>query len=798
MSRLSQGEGQPGVLAPAPDLRLMVPAAIAWALAAFLLGRSRSDLGVAFVIGLLVVIAGAVVAWRTPRHRPGSVSLFALTGLAVVAVTGSALGVDAVHHAGPVSSLATQRAIVEVRGTVLTQPRLVASSGGEQVVLRLRLDQVTARGKSSQVTTPTLVFAPAQWLGVPWRSQVQVRGRLTLPRDLQGSRSGTGDVVAVFSPLGAPVMQRGPPTLLDGADYVRERLRLAVDGVPADARGLIPGLVIGDTSLTPPDLSEAMLDTGMSHLSAVSGSNVAIVLGAVVLACRWIGVPRRWRAPWAAIALVGFVVLCRPEPSVLRAGVMGLIGLAGLSASRRAATVPALAAAILVLLCIDPSLARSYGFALSCVATLGLVVLARPWADAIARRLPARAAVVGEALAIPLAAQVVCAPIIVLLQGDVAVIAVVANLLAAPMVAITTVSGIAVAIGSTVWLPIGVGLAWLAALPALWIAGVARACSSLPFGHIEWLDGAPGAWSLALVTAVVLLALPWLVHHVRRRRLGALAAGAALLTLIMPFPAGHEWLTREELVVVACDVGQGDAFVLPTGSRSAVLVDVGPPGDMVVGCLRDLDIERIDAVVLSHFHDDHVGSLQAVLSEFDVEAAYLSPVLEPAASAERVHSMLRSADVPFRAVQVGEKLLFGPLSATVVWPQLPLVLSADSLANNSSVVLDVRSGSTRLLFTGDIEAFASAHVRQLLRGQHFDVLKVPHHGSADQDRDLVYGTGAALALIGVGQGNTFGHPTSSALALLRQAGMTVARTDRDGDIAVLRTGRGLATVPEER
>ncbi|MGB5951559.1 MAG: ComEC/Rec2 family competence protein, partial [Ornithinimicrobium sp.] len=599
------------------------------------------------------------------------------------------------------------------------------------------------------------------------------------------------DVVAVFTPLDGPVVQGDPPRLLTGADYVRERLRVAVDALPADARGLIPGLVIGDTSLTPPDLSEAMLDTGMSHLSAVSGSNVAIVLGAVVLFSRWVGVPRRWRAPLGALALIAFVVLCRPEPSVLRAGVMGLIGLAGLSTVRRSATVPALAAAILILLCIDPALARSYGFALSCVATLGLVVFARPWADGIARALPARAAVLGDAVAIPLAAQVVCAPIIVLLQGDIAVIAVLANLLAAPMVALTTVSGIAVAITASIWLPLGSVVAWLAALPALWIAGVARMCAKVPFGHIDWFDGALGAWSLAAVSIVVVLTLPWLNHHIRRRRSIALLAVVVLLALSVPLPNSASW-PPDRSVVVACNVGQGDAFVVPTPPQSAVVIDVGPEDGRLVQCLHDLDIVQIEAIVLSHFHADHVGGLHAVLAEFEVAAAYLTPVLEPATAADEVHALLHAAHVPTRAVQAGDTLALGAVQASVVWPRLPMSRHAESLANNSSLVLDLHTAGVRILFTGDIEAMAAARVRQALRGQRFDVLKVPHHGSADQNRELLSGSGASVALIGVGEDNSFGHPTASAIALLRQSGMRVARTDLNGDIAVVATSDGLA------
>ncbi|CAN5570651.1 hypothetical protein BH23ACT6_BH23ACT6_07890 [soil metagenome] len=591
------------------DLRLLIPALIGWSAGAWLAGRPSAAIWQVLAMGLTAAVVGGLVGWRSRRTTLGLPWLLALAGLAVVVITGSALGHRAVQHAGPVPELAAQRAVVQMRGTVMSQPRLVSTGTGEQqVMLRLRLDQVTARGMASEVSTPSLVFAPSTWLDVPWRSQVTAQGRLALPRDRNGSTSTFGDVVAVFSPMDDPAVQRGPPVLLRSADHVRGRLRAAVDGLPADARGLIPGLVIGDTSLTPPELSDAMLETGMSHLSAVSGSNVAIVLGAVVLICRWVGVPRRWRAPLGALALVCFVILCRPEPSVLRAGVMGLIALAGLSAARRSATVPALAAAILVLLCIDPTLARSYGFALSCVATLGLVVFARPWADAIAARLPPRAALMGDAIAIPLAAQVVCAPIIILLQGDIAIIAVLANLLAAPMVAFTTVSGIAVAIGATVWLPLGSAVAWLAALPALWIATVARVCESLPFGHVEWLDGGAGAWSLAVASALLVFGMPWLTHHARRRPRRLAAAGAAVLACALPLPGGHGWPPSKGFVVVACDVGQGDAFVVSTGAGSALLVDVGPPDGEMIGCLRDLDVRRVDAVVISHFHADHIGA----------------------------------------------------------------------------------------------------------------------------------------------------------------------------------------------
>src|SRR5690606_35615828 len=401
--------------APAFDLRLLGPALTAWAAQVVLVVHgARTQLIVAVVCLALATLAGLVSkrAGRRPSSgvapwggtwwaRHGGPVALTLAATALVLVAGAAH--RATDETGPVPELARERAVVRVSGTVLTEPRLVVR-GDERpdlVVLELRVQEIEGRGTHSRVSTPVVVFADESWQDVRWRTTVTARARLGPPEP--------GDpAVAVLTPLDPPTVEQSQGLMLAGTEHVRERLRTAVDPLPVDARALIPGLVIGATSLTP---------AGMSHLSAVSGSNVAIVLGAAILICGWCGVPRRVRPVAALLCLIGFVLLCRPEPSVLRAGAMGVVGLVGLSSSRRAASLPALAVAVLVLLCWDPWLARSYGFALSTLATLGLVLFARPWGDAIGARLPRRLAILGDAVAIPLAAQVVCAPVIVLLQG---------------------------------------------------------------------------------------------------------------------------------------------------------------------------------------------------------------------------------------------------------------------------------------------------------------------------------------------------------------------------------------------
>jgi competence protein ComEC len=702
--------------------------------------------------------------------------------LAATGLVCSAAGIHLIRdEAGPVDEWAEEGAVATVTAVVTTEPRVI-TRGDERpplVVLELRAEEVRARGRTVRTAAPMVVLSTTTdgWSDLRWRSSIRVEGRLRPPD--AGDRE-----VAVLAPRGPPVVLDRPNAVLVGADHVRDRFREAVAPLPADPRGLVPGLVIGDTSLTPEDLTEDMRATGMTHLSAVSGSNVALVCGAVAVLVARLGVGLRWRTPLVLLALAGFVLLCRPEPSVLRAGVMGSVGLLALSSARRRVSLPALAAAVLGLLCIDPWLARSYGFALSTLATLGLVVWSRPWGDAMAARLPSRLSLLGDAVAVPLAAQVACAPVIVLLQGSITTVAVLANLLAAPLVAPTTVLGVLAAVLSPLSVRLATGVAWLAALPAWLLAQVARRGADLPYGTLEWVDGVPGAALLTAVTALALATGPWWRHQLRRRPWWGWAGLGILAGLLGPGPALSGW-PPPGWVVVGCDVGQGDAFVLRAGPDSAVVVDTGQDPEPVRRCLRDLDVHQVDAVVLSHFHSDHVGGLPGVLEAAAVRTAYTSPVRDPPEVAREASSDLADAGVPEVVLAQGDVVTVGDVRLEVLSPG-PRPVVGGSAANNGSLVVDATVGQTRILLTGDLEPEGARPLRALIGGRDYDVLKVAHHGSAAQDDVLVAGTGAEVALIGVGEDNTFGHPAPSALDLLRDAGMVVLRTDVDGDVSVSR------------
>ena len=528
------------------------------------------------------------------------------------------------------------------------------------------------------------------------------------------------------------------------------------------------------------------------------GSNVTFVLVGAGWLAGWCRVPRRWRPPVALLVLGWFVLLCRPEPSVLRAAAMGVVGLLGVSMSRRRAGPPALAAAIVVLLARDPWLARSYGFALSSLATLGLLLFARPWGHAIARHLPDRLRPVADAVAIPLAAQAACAPVIVLLQSSVSLVGIPANLLAAVFVEPATLAGVVTVLVSPLGPVVAAIPAWCAAAPAWCIAQVAHLGARVPGGVLPWPSGLGGALLLGALTVLAIWAGVGL--WARARTHPALAAACVLALTAAAWPLPHLGWPPEGWVWISCDVGQGDGGVLATTPGHGVVVDTGPDPQHIDACLQRAGITQLDAIVLTHFHLDHIGGLTGALRGRSVGEIFVTPVVattapgarETGSNAPLVRRLAAARHIPVRVLVTGDTVNWPGIHAVVLWPSREI--DAGSIQNNASITLDVRTHGLRILLTGDIEREAGSAVFGELThqpsGPRFDVLKVAHHGSANQSADLLRYVHAPVSIISVAARNDYGLPSPATLSLLNSLPGTTYRTDRGGDVVVaVRDGR---------
>ncbi|MBA3780276.1 MAG: DNA internalization-related competence protein ComEC/Rec2 [Nocardioides sp.] len=739
-----------------PDLRMPALGLAAWA--GGLVGVLRPG-WLPEVAALLVVVAG-LVAWR----RPSGLRTWLVLAFVVLAVAGVATLRGERVGGGPVAALADEGAVVTATVRVTSDPRASEGRFASYVVVRGRVTEVTGRGRTWRVDSPTVVIGDAEWTDVTLGSTVRASGRLG-PAD--------GDAAAVLSARGTPETIGRPDVWWRGAAAVRASMRAAVEPRSAEAQALVPALVVGDDARVDDALASDFRTTGLTHLLAVSGTNLTLLVGFLVLFARWLGVRGRWIRVVAALGIVGFVLLARTEPSVLRAAVMGAVGLMAMGSNGREQGSRALGVAVVLLLLIDPWLATTAGFTLSVLATAGILFLAPGWRDAMSRWLPGWLA---AAIAIPAAAQVACTPVVAALSGQVSLVAVLANLLAAPAIAPATVLGLAGGLFGLIWLPLGQVVAAPAAWCVEWIVVVARRGAALPTAALDW--GA-GPWSLALLT-VLTVAVVALAPRLLRSPVTGVGCCVLLVVTVLTRPPTPGW-PPDGWVVAACDVGQGDALLLRAGPRSAVVVDAGPDAAAVDGCLRRMDIEVVPLVVITHFHADHVDGLAGVLRGRSVGEVVVTSLADPPQAVDAVRRLAEGRGIEPVVTSYDRGWRVGDVRLQEVWPVPGL---PDNGPNDASVVLVAEVGGVRILLTGDVEPDAQSRLARTLAGLHVDVLKVPHHGSRYQDLPFLTSLGARVALVSVGEDNDYGHPAAGTLAALSAAGARVLRTDVDGDLVV--------------
>ena len=549
------------------------------------------------------------------------------------------------------------------------------------------------------------------------------------------------------------------PKTFAALEVIRIALREKSRSIGGDSGALIPGMVIGDVSLQRPKFTKEMLEAGLSHLTAVSGANFAIVSAFLFALIGFIFPSRKVKVIATIIALAIFVLLVRPTPSVLRAAVMALVFLIAKLSGNRSAAINSLALAISALLLLNPFQAFEAGFILSVLATSGLIFVA----PSIAARIKGPK-LIGELVSIPMAATLFCSPYLMFLSGGMNLSAIPLNIAAAPAVPFVTVIAF---LATSLVLPapfLAEYLLYLANFGTRWIVYIA-----------SWSEGAPSLLSnpilLLLLFSIILL---YRKSKFKRKIWLAIPLGLILFSLSatsrLSFP-GKEWRVGQ------CDVGQGDALLVNLGDGNALLFDAGPDGKALDRCLDLFEVSALPLVIISHAHADHYLGLSEVRSR-QIGEVWSN---QAANSIGDFHGKVKE-------MRAGVSANVGEISIEIIWPEsgaeeFASIDGDGSAENNRSLVALVEVAGKRLLVTGDIEPGAQAEI--LDRIPDLDLIKVPHHGSRHQELELF--NSAELFLISVGK-NSYGHPDEGLISHLAKLG-EVFRTDRDGAISLTWQGR---------
>ncbi len=774
--------------------------------------------------GLALVAILACAVWAALARGARHATLAVLMAVACL----GALRYAYAQTAGHGNLSAWQGLKAELTGTVVTEPELLKPSGTGYIVQVETVNAVGAGGKL--YVTQRGGKAPG------FGERVKLNGTLKAP--LGPRVPGGFDRAAYLARQGVylettvSTAQPQGPGALNPLRRAAVAARIKLEGVlkktlPPKEAALMAGLLFGTRSDLPDDIKEAFKSSGVFHLLAVSGGNIAMIVMPFMALLGWCGLSKRRSAALAIPLVIFFVFLTGASPSVLRAGLMAVLVLVGDLLRRERNALNTLGAAAFLLLLWAPGLVFDLGFQFSLMATLGILLFARPIERWLAPKLQwafgeKAGGWLAAGLSVTFAAQVMVEPISLHSFGAFSTVAPLANLMVlAFLEPIVNIGSVSVLIGLVVpmvaWL-----LNWIVRWGLWLLVFVVKATSAVPGAYLE-LGQLPTVWvvtwyvCLAVVTAPTLRralldrsrqAARWWARSPRPSRRTAVAA------LVLVLATGWTWRLAladppDTLYITFLDVGQGDAILIRAPGGRNMLVDAGPasPPDPTKGrqgydtgqevvvpyAIRE-GVERFDYVVLTHPHQDHAGGLAAVLEAFPVGALIEPRFPHDAQGYLEGVAVAARKGIPVWRPTAGESFKLGRhVTLEVLHPSAEFITGSRSDENSNSVVLRLRFRNISVLLAGDMEDVVEDRLLAAEVDLHADVLKVAHHGSEYSSSEaFLRAVRPRWAVISAGAGNVFGHPHKETLERLAAQGITVYRTDLHGSVTLKTDGSTLS------
>jgi len=559
-------------------------------------------------------------------------------------------------------------------------------------------------------------------------------------------------------------------------------------GVPSPVREVLQGMVLGDDENFDPGLAEDFRRSGLMHIMAVSGENVVLVctlLGALLQA---VGIARRSRMLMLLPAVAVYVILAGGSPSIVRAGIAGgVVLVAGLVARPTdAPTLLLIPAAIMLTL--SPNTLFDVSFQLSFAAVAGLFLLARRLTHTF-RWLPGP---LSEQAGVTTAATLSTAPVSLAAFGQVSLVAVPANLLGGFVLGPVMLLGMLSVAAGFVWSGFSVALNIVAGTLIAFLVEVAHLFAGLPGSTYSW-HGVTLTFALVLVAVAGLVVVPALAARRDMAVVRYLATGGRgpVLALLVAVPVALSLLFTPSApagpavpTITFLDVGQGTATLIQVPHEGTVLVDAGP-GPLADELWRH-GVRRIDLLVVSHGHDDHIDGLDEVLGRTPIDLAVMPRPPTPYPPLEAMADKLEKAGTPVRRCTSPMTTRFGEVRVRLL-PSFAVSSTGSQAENDNGVVVVAETRAGSVLLPGDAESEA---LMPLDFGR-CDIVGAPHHGSdGGFSAPLLERLRPALVVASCGEGNRHGHPDEETLAILGEAGVPCLRTDLDGEVSVAVASEG--------
>lgn len=564
----------------------------------------------------------------------------------------------------------------------------------------------------------------------------------------------------------------------------RERIKNnTYHSLPHREAGLMLGILLGDTTSIPEDIQEDFRKTGIYHILAVSGLNVTFLM---ILSYGFMKLirARNWlKYPFIVLVIIFYAYLTNLQPSVLRASIMALVALGALALYREYNLLSSISLAALALLVYDPFLIYNVSFQLSFAATLAIILFMKDIEEKL-KFLPRR---ISQGLSLTMAAQLGVAPLLIYYFNQISIISVLANLLIVSATAPVLYLGV---IASLFYFfsPFFVLSNWISRVFLLYIINLSHLLASIPFSALN----IPRISLYSIVFYYIFIFL--MMKFLRKKSARGLVFSIIIILLIFSFSNLYEIFYPSSfhgLRANFINVGEGDSSLIQLDSGENVLIDGGETAEPVLSALGKNRVRRINLMIASHPHSDHIGGLVEVLNDYPVDLVLDSGFSNSSSTYKKFLNIIAKKKVPYKKASSGQKFSLGKdLKLEVLAPKERFFSGTESDINNNSVVVKVKYRNISMLFPGDTEIPAQEELLKLGSILDCDILKFPHQGSSDAAlTPFIKEVSPKIALIMVSADNKFGHPHQITLKKLRDEGVQIYRTDQQGDITLETDGQ---------